>query len=61
MQRVKKKYHFEFSYMFAPSQDFDAELEMNSAWEKIIISQFQPKRVYVEECRLLGCYTTWLM
>jgi hypothetical protein len=46
MTKGKEKYRFDVSNRFAASEDLDAEVEINSAWETITENiTFQPKIV----------------
>jgi hypothetical protein len=43
----KEQYRVEVSNRFAALEDLDSEVDINSAWEAISLSKFQPNRVQV--------------
>jgi hypothetical protein len=43
----KSQFHVEVSNMFATLEYLDTVVDINSAWETIRISQYQPKRVFI--------------
>jgi hypothetical protein len=43
----KEQYRVGITNRFAASENLDAEVDINRAWETVSTSKFQPKRVYV--------------
>jgi hypothetical protein len=41
----KEQYHVEISNRFTALENLDNDVDINTAWETIRISKFQPKRV----------------